>query len=132
MTVTKTPATATQPGVVSTTMQTFSGTKKVAGGLLTPTLPKSGVQVLYADESNSFVHTGTETSITVSNMFDGQVVNINVIRAAGGSTITIAISEPGLTLKTTGTYSGLMTSTNSLFTLIRVGNSVFLCAAHGF
>ncbi len=83
-----------------------------------------------ASLSDSFIHNGSGSrTISVSNLTDGQTININVQGANGN---VISWTTTGLTQKTGITYSNTMISVNSIFTLSRFGSNVFISSLHGF
>jgi hypothetical protein len=86
---------------------------------------------LDASTGNSFIHAGSVASRTliITNLSDGQTININVQGANGN---VISWTTTGLTQKTGITYSNTMTSVNSIYTLVRFGTNVFINSLHGF
>lgn len=90
-----------------------------------------------ASTGNSFIQNGTGTprTITVTNLADGQTINIQV-QGAGGNVISWTVTgiggTPTLTQKTGATYSNTMASANSIYTFIRLGTNVFINSLHGF
>ena len=71
---------------------------------------------------------GGNKTFTISNLIDGQTINV-LVAGAAANTVTWTIA--GLTQKTGVTYSNTMTSTYSMFTITRVGTFAIINALHG-
>jgi hypothetical protein len=120
------------PATAGSSLQMLSsngdGTSSWRTAIYNTTVSTSGT--LDAATANSFVHTGSGSrTITISNLADGQTVNIQVQGANGN---VISWTTTGLTQKTGFTYSNTMTSVNSIYTFIRLGSNVFINSLHGF
>lgn len=107
---------------------TSSWTTSIYNTTVTVTSP---TLTLDASTGNSFIHAGSVASrtLTITNLADGQTININVQGANGN---VISWTTATLTQKTGITYSNTMTSANSIFTLSRFGSNVFISSLHGF
>jgi len=125
-------ATFSLPGTTGSNLQFLSsngdGTSSWRTAIYNATVSTSGA--LDASTSNSFIHTGSGSrTITISNLADGQTINVQVQGANGN---VISWTTTGLTQKTGFTYSNTMTSVNSVYTFIRLGSNVFINSLHGF
>jgi uncharacterized delta-60 repeat protein len=91
-----------------------------------------------ASTGNSFIQNGSGTprNINVTNLADGQTININVQGQSGDVinwNITQPAGDPALNAPKVGTtYSNTMTSVNSIYTIIRFGQNIFINSLHGF
>jgi hypothetical protein len=122
-------ASTIQQGAVTTGAQSLAGAKTLAGSFQTTTSSGSS-NAVNALLSNSFAETATGTrTITVTNLADGQAINIAV---SGALNNVISWTTTGLTQKVGMTYSNTMTSALSIYTLLRIGSNVYISVLHGF
>lgn len=101
---------------------TSSARLRVGGATITPTAGPAATLALDASLSSMFFwNSGTvpvATVVTVSNMVDGQVVRVFIFRAT---------DDPGFSFAgTTGTVLGSAGAGTDLFSLMKVGSTIYL------
>lgn len=94
---------------------------KVQGGAAQVITPASNVASIDATLGCLFqVTNGAAVTITITGMVDGQIVNVLLINSNSGSAI-----QPTFT-SATGTVSTLAASANGLYTVYKIGSTLYV------
>lgn len=94
---------------------------------VTVTGPSTTLNCMLGSYFDVGVGAGGNKALTITNIADGQNINF-LVTGASGDTVTI-LPPDGITTRTAGTNT--MTSTYSLFSMLRSGSTAILTKTHG-